>query len=43
MGKIADPYKIYNSKKFKKDRDLLQGKNEGELERYVLSIIQGKK
>jgi len=43
LGKIENPEKIYKSKNFIKDRDLTRGKNEADLERYMHSIILGKK
>jgi len=42
MGKIEEPDKIYRSKKFKLDRDLVI-RNDVGLEQYLKPILEGRK
>lgn len=37
-GKFENPSKIYNSRNLVRDRDLVAGKSEAEVDRYVTSI-----
>jgi len=41
-GKIDSPSKIYDSKNFKKDRDLMERDDVG-LERFLRAILEGRK